>query len=82
MNIYIYIYIYIEREREIAKDPDVQGIDLVRFFISRGRIPRLIGDFTEIHTQRFLVCGLLLCGLTVIQMFVRKVWTSTNPYVT
>ena len=44
---------------------DFQGFDSVRVSILRPGISRSIENFPEIQTQRFLVCGFLVCGLAV-----------------
>ena len=48
-----------------TKNLDLTRIHSSRFLILRGGIPRSKGNFPEIQTQRFLVCGFLVFGFTV-----------------
>ena len=41
-----------------TENPGSQGSDSVRFSILRGGIPRSVGNFPDVWTQRFLVCHL------------------------
>ena len=43
---------------------EFQGFDSVR--VLRGGNLRSMGDFPGVQTQRFLVCGSLVCGLAVL----------------
>ena len=43
---------------------DFGGLTTSRFSTSKGGIPRPIGSFPEVQSQRFLVCGFSVRGLT------------------
>ena len=55
LSLYIYIYIYVRPIHKV-RIWSFGGFDLSSFLISRDGIPRSTGDFSEIETQRFLVC--------------------------
>ena len=45
---------------------DFGGFDASRCLFVRGEIPRPIGNFRELLTQRFLVYGFLVCELPIM----------------
>ena len=46
-----------------TKNLDFRGSDSDMLLLVRGGTPRSIGNSPEVRTLRFLVCGLLACGL-------------------
>ena len=52
-----------------------EGFDSSGFLVLRGGIPRSMGSFQEIQSQRFLLCGFLVCWLTVAENWP---WPTVN----
>ena len=55
-----------------------RGLDSLTFLIIMGGIPRYLGYFPEIWTQRFVVCGFFVCGLAVRTLFLAPISKSVR----